>query len=216
MVAGARIEVALGSNCSAPSGNVTMEVMATPAKVSGTCTRSHGTSGVGSPPSRCQSGIQSGAVDDAVDRRFISSALATELGVVGITKPRSAMLAVVTRRTSPPTRRADTSDPSTRTRSVSVGAAGSDTSTKATVRYDVLAWVADGSPSTGSETSVSEPNTTARPSATSSSLTLAHPSSGLRSPVGSGSRAAGSTATVDTTSRVLASVMRRFPLPSRS
>ncbi len=123
-----------GSKRPAPSGNVTMEVMATPEKVSGTCTRPQGTSGCGSSPSRCQSGIQSAAADDATERRFCSSALATDVGVVGSTKPRSAMSEVVTSRISPSTRRADTSEPSTRTRSVISGFAGSDASTKVTVR----------------------------------------------------------------------------------
>src|SRR5690554_3661879 len=107
------MEVPAGAKLSDPAGNVTMEVMDTPENVSGTCTRPQGTRGWGSSPLRCQSGIQSAAVDEATERRFCSNALAIELGVVGMTKPRSAMLALVTMRTSPPTRRADTSDPST-------------------------------------------------------------------------------------------------------
>lgn len=123
-----------GSKRPTVAGKVTIEVMATPAKVSGTCTRSQGTSGSGASSARSQSGIQSATDDVATERRFCSRALGTEAGVVGITKPRSAMCAVVTRRTSPSTSRADTREPSIRTRSVIVGSVGSLASTKATVR----------------------------------------------------------------------------------
>jgi hypothetical protein len=73
-------------------------------------------------------------VDEATDRRFCSRALATDVGVVGMTNPRSAMLEVVTIRTSPSTIRAETRPPSMRTRSVTFGLAVSVASTNVTVR----------------------------------------------------------------------------------
>ena len=69
--------------------------------------------------------------------------------------------------------------------------------------------VAEGSPFTGSETSVSVPNTTTRSPATRRSCEVAM--SAPPPPMG-----AGVTSTRERTARLPASVMRRFPSPSRS
>jgi hypothetical protein len=84
-----------------------------------------------------------------------------------------------------------------------------------TVMYGVLAWVADGSPGIGSDTSYSSPNTATLPSPTRTWLTVAvgEKPSRIFSSVGS---SPGVTSRSERTSRLRPSVMRRLPRPSRS